>query len=189
MTVELLNTYGILHIGVAEFLFDLDDLPIIKGRDSWYCDKDGYLVSSYFYCGVRRFVRFHRLVMHAKPGQFVDHINKNKADNRKENLRCCQRSENDRNRSLYITNTSGVSGVFFDRQREKWVASITYNSKKVYLGRYDAKEDAIMARLTKRLSFIGSSPLKKHSWRHLVFAPTELWHKAIGVELQDGTYS
>ena len=40
----------------------------------------------------------------------------------------------------------------------------------------------------KRLSFIGNSPLKKHSWRHLVFAPTELWHKAIGVELQDGTY-
>lgn len=40
----------------------------------------------------------------------------------------------------------------------------------------------------KRLSFIGSLPLKKHSWRHLVFAPTELWHKAIGVELQDGTY-
>lgn len=151
MTVEPLNTYGILHIGVAEFLFDLDDLPIIKGRDSWYCDKDGYLVSSYFYCGVRRFVRFHRLVMHAKPGQFVDHINKNKADNRKENLRCCQRSENDRNRSLYITNTSGVSGVFFDRQREKWVASITYNSKKIYLGRYDAKEDAIMARLTKEI--------------------------------------
>ena len=48
MTVELLNTYGVLHIGVAEFLFDLDDLPIIKGRGSWYCDKDGYLVSSYF---------------------------------------------------------------------------------------------------------------------------------------------
>lgn len=115
MTVELLNTYGILHIGVAEFLFDLDDLPIIKDRDSWYCDKDGYLVSSYFYCGVRRFVRFHRLVMHAKPGQFVDHINKNKADNRKENLRCCQRSENDRNRSLYSCNTSGVAGVYFDK--------------------------------------------------------------------------
>ena len=151
MRIELLDTYGILRIKTTEFLFDLEDLPLIKGRDSWYCDKDGYLVSSYFYNGVRRFVRFHRLVMHAKPGQCVDHINKNKADNRKGNLRCCQRSENDRNRSLYITNTSGVSGVFFDRQREKWVASITYNSKKIYLGRYDAKEDAVMARLTKEI--------------------------------------
>lgn len=106
MRIELLDTYGILRIKTTEFLFDLEDLPLIKGRDSWYCDKDGYLVSSYFYNGVRRFVRFHRLVMHAKPGQCVDHINKNKADNRKKNLRCCERSENDRNRSLYSCNTS-----------------------------------------------------------------------------------
>ena len=116
MRIELLDTYGILRIKTTEFLFDLEDLPLIKGRDSWYCDKDGYLVSSYFYNGVRRFVRFHRLVMHAKPGQCVDHINKNKADNRKKNLRCCERSENDRNRSLYSCNTSGVAGVYFDKQ-------------------------------------------------------------------------
>ena len=151
MRIELLDTYGILRIKTTEFLFDLEDLPLIKGRDSWYCDKDGYLVSSYFYNGVRRFVRFHRLVMHAKPGQCVDHINKNKADNRKKNLRCCERSENDRNRSLYSCNTSGVAGVYFDKQRKKWVASITYNHKKVYLGRYAVKEEAILARLTKEV--------------------------------------
>lgn len=144
MRIELLDTYGILRIKTTEFLFDLEDLPLIKGRDSWYCDKDGYLVSSYFYNGVRRFVRFHRLVMHAKPGQCVDHINKNKADNRKKNLRCCERSENDRNRSLYSCNTSGVAGVYFDKERKKWVASITYNHKKVYLGRYAVKEEAIL---------------------------------------------
>ena len=55
MRIELLDTYGILRIKTTEFLFDLEDLPLIKGRDSWYCDKDGYLVSSYFYNGVRRF--------------------------------------------------------------------------------------------------------------------------------------
>lgn len=48
------------------------------------------------------------------------------AANRKKNLRCCERSENDRNRSLYSCNTSGVAGVYFDKQRKKWVASITY---------------------------------------------------------------
>ena len=151
MQIELHDTYGVLRIKTSEFLFDLEDLPLIKGRDSWYCDKDGYLVSSYFYNGIRRFVRFHRLVMHAKPGQCVDHINKNKADNRKKNLRCCERSENDRNRSLYSCNTSGVAGVYFDKERKKWVASITYNHKKVYLGRYAVKEEAILARLTKEV--------------------------------------
>ena len=87
----------------------------------------------------------------ALSGQCVDHINKNKADNRKKNLRCCERSENDRNRSLYSCNTSGVAGVYFDKQRKKWVASITYNHKKVYLGRYAVKEEAILARLTKEV--------------------------------------
>lgn len=149
--IELRDTYGVLRVKTTEFLFDLEDLPIIRGRDSWYCDKDGYLVSSYFFNGVRRFARFHRLVMHAQPGQYIDHINKNKADNRKKNLRFCEKSENDRNRSLYISNTSGVAGVCFDRKRKKWVASITYNNKKIYLGRYVAKEDAIMARLTKEI--------------------------------------
>lgn len=188
MTVELLNTYGILHIGVAEFLFDLDDLPIIKGRDSWYCDKDGYLVSSYFYCGVRRFVRFHRLVMHAKPGQFVDHINKNKADNRKENLRCCQRSENDRNRSLYITNTSAFPAFSLIGREKSGSPVLPIIVRRFTSAGTMLKKMPLWHGSQKRLSFIGSSPLKKHSWGHLVFAPTELWHKAIGVELQDGTY-
>lgn len=53
--------------------------------------------------------------------------------NRKKNLRCCERSENDRNRSLYSCNTSGVAGVYFDKERKKWVASITYNHNKTIL--------------------------------------------------------
>lgn len=188
MTVELLNTYGILHIGVAEFLFDLDDLPIIKGRDSWYCDKDGYLVSSYFYCGVRRFVRFHRLVMHAKPGQFVDHINKNKADNRKENLRCCQRSENDRNRSLYITNTSGVSGVSLISKEKNGSPVLPITVRRFTSAGTMQKKMPLWHGSQKRLNFIGSSLLRKHFWKRLVFVPTELWHKAVGVKLQNGTH-
>ena len=86
-SIRLLSSYGILCLEAAEFLFDVEDLPLIESR-SWYKDKDGYLVSCYYFNGCRRFVRFHRIVMQAKPGQFVDHINKNRADNRKHNLRC-----------------------------------------------------------------------------------------------------
>lgn len=144
----LLATYGVLHLDESEFLFDIEDLPLIESR-SWYKDKDGYLVSCYFFNGRRRFVRFHRIVMRAKPGQFVDHINKNRADNRKQNLRCCMMSENVRNRSAYSTNTSGVTGVYFDKQRKKWVASISYNKKRILIGRFASKEDAVLARLEK----------------------------------------
>lgn len=147
--IELLETFGIFHVRSTDFLFDLEDLPLIQDRDSWYCDKDGYLVSSYYYNGVRRFVRFHRIVMHAQPQQFVDHINKNRADNRKKNLRICERCENNRNRGRYSTNTSGVPGVYFDRQRGKWAASISYNGNRVFIGRYSFKEDAVAARLAK----------------------------------------
>lgn len=143
--VELLSTHGILRIGTTEFLFDTEDLPLIEDR-SWYQDKDGYLVSCN---GRRRFVRFHRIVIKAREGQFVDHINKNRADNRKCNLRCCRRAENDRNRGIYSTNTSGVTGVYFDKQRNKWVASISFDKKRTFIGRFATKEDAIQARLKK----------------------------------------
>jgi len=145
----------------------LDDLPIIKGRDSWYCDKDGYLVSSYFYGGVRRFVRFHRIVMHALPNQFVDHINRNKADNRKQNLRCCERRENGRNHGLYSSNTSGVAGVYFDNERSKWVASITYNSRRLFIGRFAEKDDAIKARLQKEMELFKEFAPQRALWEAL----------------------
>lgn len=152
--VELLDTYGILRIGSSVFCFDLEDLPVIQSR-RWYVGKNGYLTSSYYYMGKRRIVRFHRIVAHARPGQRVDHKNRNRTDNRKQNLRCCSLAENNRNRGLYSTNTSGVAGVSFDKQRKRWVASITYNGKKKFIGRFYNKEDAITARLNTEIHLFG----------------------------------
>lgn len=148
--IKLFDNYGILIIGNTSFYFDAEDLSVIQSRQ-WYKDKDGYLVHSYFYFGQRRFVRFHRLITNAPPNQAVDHINKNRADNRKTNLRICERAENDRNRSLYATNTSGISGVHFDSKRNKWVASITYNNKRLFIGRFEYKDEAVKARLIKEV--------------------------------------
>lgn len=148
MVLKILNDYGILYLNNVEFYFDIDDLPLIQSR-SWYEDKDGYLVSCYYYAGQRRFVRFHRIVMSAKSDEVVDHINHKRTDNRKCNLRVCKRAENDRNRSLYATNTSGISGVHFDKKRNKWIASITYNRRRIFIGRFLHKEEAIRARLLK----------------------------------------
>lgn len=47
---------------------------------------------------------------------------------------------------LRNTNTSGVTGVSFDKSRNKWVAEIIFKSKKYHLGRYSEKKDAIEAR-------------------------------------------
>lgn len=91
--VELFDSFGILRIGNINFYFDSEDLPLIESR-SWYVDKDGYLTSSYYYLGQLRIVRFHRVVVHAQPGQWVDHKDRNRANNRKQNLRCCDYLEN-----------------------------------------------------------------------------------------------
>lgn len=146
--VKLFDTYGVLYINNSEFLFDIEDLPLINSR-SWYVDKDGYLASSYIYAGRRCFTMFHRLVMKACQGQVVDHINRNRADNRKGNLRCCTRFENNLNRGRRSTNKSGVIGVHYDKKRHKWIANITYNKRRIFIGRYSSKDEAIKARLAK----------------------------------------
>lgn len=164
--VELFDTYGILYVGTSEFIFDLDDLPTVESRN-WYKDKDGYLVSYYFYAGKRRCVRFHRIIMNAQPHQCIDHINKKKSDNRKKNLRYCSRIENDRNRGVYSTNNSGVTGVHFDKRRNRWVASITYNNKRIFIGRFYSKEDAIKARLEREVTLFGDFAPQKGLWEEM----------------------
>lgn len=146
--VKLFDTYGVLTIDNVDFFFDIEDLHIINSR-KWYVDKDGYLASSYIYNGRRCFAMFHRLIMNAKSGQVVDHINRNRADNRKNNLRCCSRAENNLNRGLKSTNKSGTIGVYYDEKRNKWIANITYNKRRIFLGRFTTKDAAIAARLLK----------------------------------------
>ena len=164
--VKLFDTYGILYVDATEFFFDIEDLCVVESRN-WYMDKDGYLVSYYFYAGKRKCIRFHRIVMNAQPHQCIDHINKNKADNRKQNLRCCSRIENDRNRGVYSTNNSGVTGVHFDKRRNRWVASITYNNKRIFIGRFYSKDDAIKARLEREVALFGDFAPQKELWEKM----------------------
>ncbi|MDE6148536.1 MAG: hypothetical protein K2F81_00355, partial [Ruminococcus sp.] len=131
--ITMFGSYGVLYLGTHEFLFDAEDLSIIQSRN-WYCDKEGYLVNCNYDDGHRKFIRFHRIIMEAKPNQLVDHINRCRADKRKVNLRCCDCAENGRNRCVSVTNTSGVTGVYYDKRRNKWAANITFNGRKIFLG-------------------------------------------------------
>jgi hypothetical protein len=76
----------------------------------------------------------------------IDHINRNKKDNRLCNLRICDKSINAFNIGIKSNNTSGVTGVWFRKDTKKWVAEIKKNYKKISLGCYEKKEDAIKAR-------------------------------------------
>jgi hypothetical protein len=76
----------------------------------------------------------------------LGHLNNNSGDNRIENLVVQTQAENMLHKRKYINNTSGVTGVYWDKHKCKWLASINANSIKIYLGRFKDKQKAIKAR-------------------------------------------
>lgn len=87
----------------------------------------------------------HRFIMDAPKGQQVDHINGNKLDNRKSNLRICSHSENLRNQRKPKDNKSGFKGVSWHKGAKRWCAEIRSNGKRHHLGYFDTAEDAAKA--------------------------------------------
>lgn len=79
------------------------------------------------------------------PSCFVDHKDRNPANNRIDNLREATRSQNNMNSKLISTNTSGFRGVSF--YKGKFVASISKNGRNCYLGRFDTADKAYAAYL------------------------------------------
>ena len=88
----------------------------------------------------------HRLVMDAKQGAVVDHINHNKLDNRKSNLRVVTVQANGLNRWGNKNNSSGHRGVY-QLPNGKYFAQIKVNGKDFSLGTYSTKEEASTAYL------------------------------------------
>lgn len=128
-------------------MIDADQLPTVKGY-KWCLDSNGYVKNS-------NQDYLHRIIMQ-EANLFVDHVNGNKLDNRASNLRICTNADNLKNRvKLSSSNTSGILGVRFRKDRNKWYAEIQVNNQKHYLGSYINKEDAIKARLKAEIEYFG----------------------------------
>lgn len=82
----------------------------------------------------------------AMPPSQVDHINGCKSDNSWTNLRSVSPLENRRNAAKSRNNTSGVTGVVWDKNKQKWMARIMVNHKANFLGYFDSVEDAKVCR-------------------------------------------
>lgn len=103
-------------------------------------------------------IRMHRIIMNCPADKEVDHIYQvscGVCDNRKSNLRICSIAENNRNRSFMSNNTSGVIGVNWDKNRNKWMSRIEYKGKTYHLGRYEKFEDAVKSRLKAEKEYFG----------------------------------
>ena len=143
--------YGIGYTNKGEeFYFDKEDYNKIK-EYTWYIDGSRCVCTK----PPSGLILFHRLVTNADKDMEVDHINHIRTDNRKCNLRVVDRSLNQRNLPLSKRNTSGVVGVWFNKDANKWVAEIRLNYKKISLGYFINKEDAIKARKEAEEKYFG----------------------------------
>ena len=108
-------------------------------------DKDGYILN--FING--KLYREHRLIWLYVNGEMpkgiLDHINRVKSDNRIENLRVVNHSENKQNTTKQINNKSGFKGVWLHKNTKKWCSSIQANKKNYHLGSFLTKEEAYEA--------------------------------------------
>ena len=89
----------------------------------------------------------HRVILGLSDGDTteVDHRNRNKADNRRENLRPCTASQNQAARPFPPGATSTYRGVRWEADRGRWRAGITCNWKRHYLGRFATEKAAALA--------------------------------------------
>ena len=141
-----------------EFYFDLEDYDKIK--NICWCER---FSKNYSKLVGRDITNGKNVVMHILLGyKGYDHIDRNALNNRKSNLRKATRQENARNRSLSTNNTSGCTGVYFNKSHNRWVAGIGYNNKHIRLGEFIDKADAIVARLKAEKEYYGEFAPQRH---------------------------
>lgn len=105
---------------------------------TWRINKDGYVARR----SHGKEYLLHRVVNDTPPGKHTDHINRNKLDNRRRNLRSCTHQSNQANAKLNSRNVSGYKGV--TPFHNKWKAGIFYGQKTHYLGIYDTALEAAL---------------------------------------------
>mgnify|MGYP001017622829 CR=1 FL=1 len=150
-TYDLSNEYVIGYTQKYEkFYLDKGDYEKIR-HFTWYKDIDGYIRTNIN----GEMVYMHRFLLEPKSNDEIDHKNHIRHDNRRNNLRVASRSQNSANKPIGINNNSGVTGVYFDKSRNKWAVQITKDGKVYSLGRYNNKKDAIKVRVQKEIELFG----------------------------------
>lgn len=115
----------------------------------WYIGAGGYAIRKKNH----KVIHMHRVINKTEDGFMTDHINHNRLDNRRSNLRSCTRAQNMQNCRSWTT--SGHKGVYWNKKLSKWQAQITHNSNHMHLGYYASKLDAKKAYIDKAKELFG----------------------------------
>jgi hypothetical protein len=142
---------------------------------TWRAEPDKrtfYAVATTRGGGKRTTIRLHRLIVEARPGQQIDHVNGNGLDCRRENLRLCSTRQNCHNKRHKLNGTSRFKGVSWSKRSQLWQAQININGKPTHLGFFTNETAAAMSYDSFALEHFGAFALLNF--------PQSLPHRAEG---------
>jgi len=135
-----------------EMFFDADDFDKVN-QYTWFIGDTGYARTNITQStGKRTLKKVHRLLMNAPKDKQVDHINGDRLDNRKVNLRIVSNEINSHNRQF-------AKGYYWNKRDRKWSAYIKVNKKNIYLGRYNTEAEARSAYLKAKTIYHPTAPI------------------------------
>lgn len=131
---------------------DFEPLSLYK----WHTTPDGYAAKMGVTDGQRVVIRMHRELLDAPKGTYVDHINGDKLDNRKTNLRFATHQQNCHNTKVKKRNKLGLKGVCLHKLSGLYIARIKAHGKTHYLGYYKTPEEAYAVYCKRGPAFHGT---------------------------------
>jgi hypothetical protein len=125
----------IIFVKNNKILLDKNDYEQLKDI-SWHIGAKGYVMSN-------NNLYLNRVIMKTPKGMDTDHINGNKLDNRKQNLRIATRTQNNLNKGKQSTKASSkYKGVGWDKNRSLWMSFTTIKNKFKSFGRFKTEKEA-----------------------------------------------
>lgn len=121
----------------------------------WQYHSAGYARRDYQIDNKKYKVYMHRVIIGVENGLVTDHINGNKLDNRKENLRLCSQRQNSMNSHETKNSSSKFKGVSLFKRDSNWSSGITVNGKKKHLGYFLSETDAAAAYNEAAIKYFG----------------------------------
>lgn len=119
------NMYNQKNVFTTSFIADLEDIEKLKYH-KWRLNKDGYAITGQSAIS-RNASNVILGIDSRKTDLVIDHINGNRLDNRKCNLRIVTRQQNTLNRHQDSNSKSPTKGIYWNTSRNRWESKITFN--------------------------------------------------------------
>lgn len=159
-------------------IFDLEDVDVIS-KYIWNLGSNGYAMNT-----LNSMCIHNLLFKYDKSLYMLDHINRDRLDNRRNNLRLCKKGDNSINRSISTSNTSGIIGVSYDKKNDSWTVNIQIGKDR-FNKRFKIKENAIITRLILERDYFGEFAPQSHLFEEYnIMEHENMWSylKSIGIK-------